>query len=84
MIKVRITVLDDQETTAVEENVEFDEVNIHHHDGTFGMVHRDAMIGAPPGLWERVAWAANVIATRGIDVLLEALEAERTGKDDEE
>ncbi len=59
------------------EEIEFNNVNLVHTVDAFNMIHRDAMRGVPNGLWPRVAFAATVIAERGIDALLAALEAER-------
>ncbi|HWF86696.1 MAG TPA: hypothetical protein VG222_17680 [Vicinamibacterales bacterium] len=68
-VKVIVTV-----DGALEDEIEFDDVNIVHLEGGVTVIHRDAMKGcARPGLWYRVAHAAAWIAETG--GMLAALEA---------
>jgi hypothetical protein len=54
--------------------LEFDAVNVLHHDGAVAMIHRDVMRECVrDGLWYRVAHAAAIVADRGS--LLDAREA---------
>ena len=54
--------------------LEFDAVNVLHHDGAVAMIHRDVMRECVrDGLWYHVAHAAAIVADRGS--LLDAWEA---------
>jgi hypothetical protein len=69
MMKVTVT-----EDGRLLDELQFDAVNVLHHDGPVAMVHRDVMRECGrDGIWYRVAHAAAIVAERGS--LLDAWEA---------